>query len=73
MTGRTPIGPSHDAGKRLSVDLGASEAESRRRSGKAGIGPDTGVVSGPIPNAAGRRLGTPQPLRGLPKVSKAVA
>ncbi|MDG4796786.1 crosslink repair DNA glycosylase YcaQ family protein [Micromonospora sp. WMMD1082] len=55
--------------KRLSGNPGASEAESRRRSGKAEIGSDTGVVSGPISNAAGRRLGPPQPSRGFPTAS----
>ncbi|MDG4794767.1 TetR family transcriptional regulator [Micromonospora sp. WMMD1082] len=56
----------------LSGNPGASEAESGRRSGKAEIGPDTGVVSGPISNAAGRRAGPPQPPRGFPTVSEGV-
>ena len=40
---------------------GRSEAEAKRRSGKAPFRPDTGVVSGRNGNAAGRRLDPPQP------------
>jgi hypothetical protein len=45
----------------LLVSHRPSEAESRRRSGKAPFRPDTGVVAGRNGNAAGGRHGPPQP------------
>ncbi|MFG1837765.1 helix-turn-helix domain-containing protein [Micromonospora sp. NPDC049175] len=62
--GRT--GPGRTDGTRARVTvLGRAEAEARRRSGRAEVGPDPGVVSGPTSNAAGRRPAPPQAGQGL--------
>ncbi|GLZ59294.1 hypothetical protein Misp05_28700 [Micromonospora sp. NBRC 107095] len=69
LTRAGPTGPSgqpyrragagRNSGWGVCQSLGRAEAESRRRSGKAETGPDTGVVSGPI------STGPPQAGQGL--------